>query len=42
MAGHVRGAARLDATTGAMRKLDLQLYGDMIAAGDGAVWVTLN
>jgi hypothetical protein len=41
MAGHVRGAARLDATTGAMRKLDLQLYGDMIAADEhAAYWVS--
>ena len=41
MVGHVRGAARLDATTGAMHKLDLQMYGDMIAADEHtAYWVS--
>jgi len=41
MAGHVRGTARSDARTGAMRKLDIQMYGDMIAADDTAVyWVS--
>jgi hypothetical protein len=41
MAGHVRGAARSDATTGAIRKLDLQMYGDMIAADEhAAYWVS--
>jgi hypothetical protein len=41
MAGHVRGTARSDAATGAMRKLDIQMYGDMIAADENAVyWVS--
>lgn len=41
MAGHVRGTARSDARTGAMRKLDIQMYGDMIAANESAVyWVS--
>jgi hypothetical protein len=41
MAGHVRGTARSDARTGAMRRLDIQMYGDMIAADDTAVyWVS--
>jgi len=41
MAGHVRGAARSDARTGAMRKLDIQMYGDMIAANQSAAyWVS--
>ncbi len=41
MAGHVRGTARSDARTGAMRKLDIQMYGDMIAADETAVyWVS--
>jgi hypothetical protein len=41
MAGHVRGAARLDAKTGALRKLDIQLSGDMIAADEhAAYWVS--
>jgi DNA-binding beta-propeller fold protein YncE len=40
MAGHVRGAARSDAVTGAMRKLDIQSYGDLIAADEhAAYWV---
>lgn len=41
MAGHVRGTARSDAMTGAMRKLDIQMYGDMIAADEtAAYWVS--
>src|SRR5205807_908673 len=36
--GHVRGAARSDAATGAMRKLDIGIYGDLVTAGDGAVY----
>jgi DNA-binding beta-propeller fold protein YncE len=41
MAGHVRGTARSDARTGAMRRLDIQMYGDMIAADENAVyWVS--
>jgi hypothetical protein len=40
MAGHVRGAARSDAVTGAMREVDIQSYGDLIAADEHAVyWV---
>jgi DNA-binding beta-propeller fold protein YncE len=40
MAGHVRGAARSDAVTGEMRKLDIQSYGDLIAADEhAAYWV---
>jgi hypothetical protein len=40
MAGHVRGAARSDAFTGEMRKLDIQSYGDLIAADEhAAYWV---
>jgi hypothetical protein len=40
MAGHVRGAARSDAVTGAMRKVDIQSYGDLIAAdAHAAYWV---
>jgi len=38
--GHVRGAARSDATTGAVRRVDIEIYGDMIAANDeAAYWV---
>lgn len=40
MPGHVRGAARSDATTGAMRKVNIEIYGDLIAADDeAAYWV---
>jgi DNA-binding beta-propeller fold protein YncE len=40
LGGHVRGAARSDASTGAMRRVDIGIYGDLITAGDGAVyWV---
>ena len=38
--GHVRGAARSDAVTGAMRKVNIEIYGDLIAAdGHAAYWV---
>ena len=39
--GHgVRGAARSDALTGAMRTIDLGIYGDLVAADDALVyWV---
>jgi hypothetical protein len=38
--GHVRGAARSDAVTGAMRKVNIEIYGDLIAADETAVyWV---
>lgn len=40
LGGHVRGAARSDAVTGAMRKVDIQIYGDLVAADDrAAYWV---
>jgi hypothetical protein len=40
LAGHVRGAARSDAVTGAMRKVNIEIYGDLIAADDkAAYWV---
>jgi DNA-binding beta-propeller fold protein YncE len=35
---HIRGAARSDAETGTMRRLDIGIYGDLIAAGDGSVY----
>jgi DNA-binding beta-propeller fold protein YncE len=41
MAGHVRGAARSDATTGAMRKLNIEISADLIAADEtAAYWVS--
>jgi YVTN family beta-propeller protein len=41
MANHVRGAARSDAVTGAMRTLDIQMTGDLIVADDtAAYWVS--
>jgi hypothetical protein len=40
MAGHVRGAARSDAQTGAMQKVNIEIYGDLIAADENAAyWV---
>jgi hypothetical protein len=40
MPGHVRGAARSDAVTGAMSKVNIEIYGDLIAANDrAAYWV---
>ncbi len=40
LGGHVRGAARSDAVTGAMRKVDIEIYGDLVAADDAAAyWV---
>jgi hypothetical protein len=40
MSGHVRGAARSDAKTGAMRKVEIEIYGDLIAADESAAyWV---
>lgn len=37
--GHnVRGAARSDELTGAMRPLDIGIYGDLVTAGDEAVY----
>jgi outer membrane protein assembly factor BamB len=38
--GHVRGAARSDAKTGAMRRVNIEIYGDLIAASEkAAYWV---
>ena len=38
--GHVRGAARSDAMTGAMRRVNIEIYGDLIAADESAAyWV---
>jgi DNA-binding beta-propeller fold protein YncE len=38
--GHIRGAARSDAVTGAMRRVNIEIYGDLITANDAAVyWV---
>lgn len=34
----VRGAARSDAATGAFRKVDIEIYGDLVAATDDAVY----
>jgi DNA-binding beta-propeller fold protein YncE len=40
LGGYVRGSARSDPTTGAMRKIDIGIYGDLVAADDQAVyWV---
>lgn len=40
LGGHVRGAARSDAVTGAMRTVDIEIYGDLVAADDqAAYWV---
>jgi DNA-binding beta-propeller fold protein YncE len=38
LGGHVRGAARSDALTGAMRHVEIGIYGDLITAGSGAVY----
>lgn len=38
LGGHVRGAARSDAATGAFERLDLTIYGDLVAAGSDAVY----
>lgn len=34
----IRGAARSSALTGAMRRLDISIYGDLVTAGDTAVY----
>jgi DNA-binding beta-propeller fold protein YncE len=40
LGGYVRGSARSDPLTGAMRKVDTGIYGDLVAADDSAVyWV---
>jgi hypothetical protein len=38
LGGHVRGAARSDARTGAMRRIDIGIYGDLVTADDSAVY----
>jgi hypothetical protein len=38
LGGHVRGAARSDARTGAMSRLDIGIYGDLLTADDEAVY----
>ena len=40
LGAYVRGAARSDPVTGAMRKVDIGIYGDLVTANDDAVyWV---
>ncbi len=38
LGGHVRGAARSDTATGEFHQLTLTIYGDLIAAGEDAVY----
>jgi YVTN family beta-propeller protein len=38
LGGHVRGAARSDAHSGAMRKIDIGIYGDLVTADQTAVY----
>jgi hypothetical protein len=38
LGGHIRGAARSDAVSGAMNKLDIGIYGDLVAANDVAAY----
>ncbi len=38
LGGHIRGAARLDARSGVMNKLDIGIYGDLVAADDAAAY----
>jgi streptogramin lyase len=38
LTGHVRGSARSDAETGAMRRLEIGIYGDLVAADDSAAY----
>src|SRR3954454_4575830 len=38
LGGHVRGAARSDARSGAMRRIDIGIYGDLVTADDAAVY----
>ena len=35
---HVRGAARSDARTGEMRRINIGIYGDLVTADDQAVY----
>lgn len=38
--GHVRGAARSDARTGSMQRVNIEIYGDLVAADEhAAYWV---
>ena len=38
LGGYVRGAARSDAATGKMRRVDIPIYGDLVTADDSAVY----
>jgi streptogramin lyase len=38
LGGHIRGAARSDAVTGDLRKLDIEIYGDLVTADDDGVY----
>lgn len=38
LGGHIRGAARSDAASGAMSRLDIGIYGDLVAADDAAAY----
>lgn len=38
LGGHIRGAARSDAATGALLRLDIGIYGDLVTADDDAVY----
>jgi hypothetical protein len=38
LGGHVRGAARSDARSGAMRRIDIGIYGDLVTADGTAVY----
>jgi hypothetical protein len=38
LGGYVRGSARSDASTGAMRKIDIGIYGDLVTADKTAVY----
>ena len=38
LGGHVRGAARSDAVSGVVSKLDIGIYGDLVAADDSAAY----
>ena len=38
LGGHVRGAARSDARSGAMRRINIGIYGDLVTADKNAVY----
>ena len=38
LGGHVRGAARSDARSGEMRRIDIGIYGDLVTADNNAVY----